>query len=298
MSKLMIVDAERQKVKMKMNIGAPTGFGKTTGALLVAYGITGDWGKIVVVDSENKSASFYSNHKVPGTDIIIGKFKTIQVQPPYTVDLFCEAVDLAVSKGFEVVIIDSMYHYWHGNGGILDYVGNLGGRFQDWAKGSPLWLRMLDKILQSDIHVITTTRKKQAYEIVVGQNGKKEVEKKGMEDQVRDGYEYEMTINLEILSDKHLCKSSKDRTGLFMGKQEFIITPQVGKSILEWCNSGAEMILPALGEVALSQAIVRIEGGETSLVNKLKENYSLSEQQSNALKDAVTKAFESKVPLK
>lgn len=283
MQSLVIQDAERQRVKIKMNIGAPTGFGKTTGALLIAYGITNNWSKICVVDSENKSASFYSNHRIPLTGFVIGKFKTVQVTPPYTVDMFCQAVDLAINAGCEVVIMDSMYHYWHGEGGILDYVGSLGGRFQDWAKGSPLWQRMMNKILQSDIHVITTTRKKQAYEIVVGANGKKEVEKKGMEDQVRDGYEYEMTINFELVSDKHLCKVSKDRSGLFMGKQEFIIDHNAGKQILEWCNSGAEPVLPLLGDVAFKQAVERLTKGEIELYEKLQKNFKLSEDQKEVL---------------
>jgi hypothetical protein len=287
MQPLVIKKAQRAKVKMKMNIGAPTGFGKTTGALMVAYGMVKDWSKICLVDSENESGSFYANHKVPGTNFVIGEFLTISITPPFTVDRFCSSIDMAIAEGCEVVIMDSMYHYWHGTGGILDYVGSLGGRFQDWAKGSPLWVKMMDKILQSPIHVITTTRKKQAYEIVTGSSGKKEVEKKGMEDQVRDGYEYDMTIALEIVSDKHLCKASKDRSGLFMGKQEFVITEEVGKAITEWCNSGAELILPALGENALASALQRISTGEVNLQEKLTKNFKLTEEQLEKIKTAI-----------
>ncbi len=36
---------------------------------------------------------------------------------------------------------------------------------------------------------------------------------------------------------KHHAVASKDRTGLFMGKPEFAITPETGESILKWCNS-------------------------------------------------------------
>ncbi|MBQ8438393.1 MAG: AAA family ATPase, partial [Alistipes sp.] len=34
----------------------------------------------------------------------------------------------------------------------------------------------------------------------------------------------------------HKATTSKDRTGLFTGKPEFVITPQVGQAILRWCN--------------------------------------------------------------
>jgi hypothetical protein len=37
---------------------------------------------------------------------------------------------------------------------------------------------------------------------------------------------------------KHHSKASKDRTNLFMDKPEFIITPDTGKTILDWCNEG------------------------------------------------------------
>ena len=51
-----------------------------------------------------------------------------------------------------------------------------------------------------------------------------------------DGVDYEFTIVLD-LDLKHHSVASKDRTGLFMGKPEFTITPQTGESILKWCNT-------------------------------------------------------------
>jgi hypothetical protein len=49
--------ASRKQVKIKMNIASPSGFGKTYSLLLLAYGITGNWEKIAVIDTENDSAS-------------------------------------------------------------------------------------------------------------------------------------------------------------------------------------------------------------------------------------------------
>ena len=48
-------------------------------------------------------------------------------------------------------------------------------------------------------------------------------------------YEFTLVFDVDI---KHFAVSSKDRTGLFMGKPEFIINSGTGKRILEWCNSG------------------------------------------------------------
>lgn len=227
----MLQLATRKKVKIKMSVSAPTGFGKTYGALLIAYGITGDWSKIAVIDSENESASLYSD---------LGPYFTIPMAPPYTVDSFTKAVDACIEGGIEVIIVDSTYHYWHGKGGLLEYNNSLGNNsFANWAKTNPMYAKWLDKILQTPAHFICTSRKKQSYEIVEN-NGKKTVEKKGMEDQIRDGFSYEMTISFNITTAGHLCEVDKDRTRMFADKPEFIITPETGKMVKNWCDMGID----------------------------------------------------------
>lgn len=276
--------ATRKKVKIKMSIASPTGFGKTFSALKMAKGIVGKWEDVALIDSENESASLYEH---------LGNFNVVNMEAPYTVDSLCEAIDLCVSKGAKIIIVDSAYHYWHGKGGVLDYVGSLGGRFQDWAKGSPKWQQFVDKILLTPVHVICTLRKKQAYEIVTGQNGKKEVEKKGMEDQVRDGFDYEMTVAFEILNDKHLAKAAKDRTGMFMDKQEFVISEKTGEQILAWCEKGIELLpekqtLPACTNKAVDSAIKRYEK-EKDVFDKLRAAFTLTEDQEQKINDAAAK---------
>jgi len=46
-------------------------------------------------------------------------------------------------------------------------------------------------------------------------SGKSKVVKHGTKEITREGFEYELTANFEIINDKHLCKASKNRTGLF-----------------------------------------------------------------------------------
>ena len=224
--------ATRKQVKLRMSLASPTGFGKTHSALLIAFGITNDWTKIAVIDTENESASLYSD---------MGEFNTISILPPYTPERYTEAIHTCENAGMEVIIIDSITHVWSGQGGLLEYNNSLGGRYQDWAKTTPRYQKWLDSILQSKCHVITTIRKKQAYEMVK-ENNKTTVEKKGMEDQVRDNYDYEMTIAFEIINEKHLAKAAKDRTRLFSDCHEFIITSETGRDILKWCNEGKAVI--------------------------------------------------------
>lgn len=220
--------ATRKQVKLRMSIASPTGFGKTYGALLIAHGITKDWTKIAVIDTENKSASLYSD---------LGEYNTLELEPPFTTDKYIAAIKECENAGMEVIIIDSVTHVWKGEGGLLEYQTALGGRYQDWAKATPLYQKWLGAILHSTAHTIVTVRKKQSYNMTL-ENGKPKVEKAGLEDEIRDGFDYEMTVAFELINDKHLCKASKDRTRLFADKPEFVISEKTGEMIKQWCEQG------------------------------------------------------------
>jgi hypothetical protein len=221
--------ATRKTVKLRLGLSGASGFGKTYSGLLLAYGMTNDWGKIAVIDTENGSAELYSN---------LGDFNVITLAAPFNPEKYTEAVKTCEKAGMEVIIIDSITHEWDGRGGCLDIQTELGGKYQDWAKVSPRHQKFLDSILQSKCHIITTVRRKQDYEMTKDSNGKTKVEKAGTKEITREGYEYELTLNLEFINDKHLVRASKDRTGLFMDQPEFIITPETGKALIEWCNTG------------------------------------------------------------
>jgi hypothetical protein len=260
---MQLQTAERKRVKLRLNIASPSGFGKTYSALLLAYGVSNAWEKIGVIDTENDSASLYSH---------LGPFKTLVLNPPFSPDKYIEAIKVCEDAGLEVIIIDSITHVWKGQGGILEYQNNLGGRYQDWAKATPLYQRWLNAILQSKTHVITTNRKKQGYNMITEGN-KTKVEKAGLEDEIRDGYEYEMTLALEIVNDKHMVRASKDRTQLFVDKPEFVITSDTGKAIAIWCNSGIEFNPSNKEVISIEQIKQRVEACKS--VNELISLYNL-----------------------
>jgi len=235
--------AQRQQVRLRLGMSGASGFGKTYSALILAHGMTGDWSKIAVIDTENNSASLYAN---------LGKYNVLSLTAPFSPERYIEAIKMCEDAGMEVIIVDSITHEWEGKGGCLEIVESLGGKYQDWAKVTPRHQAFIQAILQSKCHVITTVRRKQDYDMVKGDNGRLSVTKVGTKEVTRDGYEYELTINFEFLNDKHLVKASKDRTSLFMGKPEFVITSETGKHILNWCNAGvdtSEELMTALGEI-------------------------------------------------
>ena len=228
---LKLQKISREQVKMRLGLSGPSGFGKTYSALLLASGMT-TWDKIAIIDTENKSAGLYSH---------LGEFYTIPLEAPYTPERYIEAIKACEDGGIEVIIIDSISHEWDGKGGCLEIVDKLGGRFTDWAKVTPRHTAFVQAITHCKCHILTTVRKKQEYALDSKDNGFK-VTKLGMKEITREGFEYELTINFELINDKHLAKVGKDRTGLFDGKPEFLITPETGSTILDWCNSGAVVI--------------------------------------------------------
>jgi hypothetical protein len=229
---MKLQQTQRHNVKLRLGISGASGFGKTYSALQLAYGMTQDWSKIAVIDTENSSASLYSD---------LGNFNVLNLLPAYSPERYIEAIDICEKANIEVVIIDSITHEWQGEGGCLQIHDQLGGRFQDWSKVKPRHQKFIDRILQSRCHIITTTRRKTDYSMDVGSNGKSKVVKHGTKEITSEGFEYELSVNFELINENHLCKVSKDRTNLFQGKPEFIITSDIGKQLKTWCNQGVSL---------------------------------------------------------
>lgn len=229
---MKLMKAERHQVKLRLGMSGASGFGKTMSALLLAYGITEDWSKIAVIDTENNSASLYSH---------LGNYNVLTLNEPYSPERYVEAIKICEQQNIEVIIIDSITHEWQGTGGCLSIHEKLGGRFQDWAKVSPRHQEFINKILNSTSHIITTVRRKIDYSLDLNSNGRTKVTKHGTKEITREGFEYELTVNFELVNDKHLVNVSKDRTGLFTDKPEFIINSATGKKLREWCNTGKSL---------------------------------------------------------
>lgn len=250
--------AQKRKVRLKIGISGPSGFGKTYSALLLAYGVTGDWSKIAVIDSENRSASLYSD---------LGEYNTIELTPPFSPERYIEAIKTCTNAGIEVIIVDSITHEWDGEGGCLEIHEKLGGQYMHWKSVTPRHNAFIQAILQCPAHIITTVRRKQDYSMVQD-GGKMKVIKAGLKEVTREGFEYELTLNFDLVNDKHLVQASKDRTGLFMDQPEFIITPETGKKLLNWANGGVdeiEYVTSAIRSVSNRQELETVYANNTHL---------------------------------
>ena len=241
--------AQRKKVKLKIGMSAPAGGGKTASALILAYGLLkGEhpqwsdaeiWDKIALIDTENGSGELYCGATIGTT--FIGEYNVVSLDPPYDPQKYIEAMAVCKEADAEVCIVDSLSHAWNGQGGLLEKQANIakrtGNSYTAWRDISPVYQKLIDTILQTDMHFICTMRSKIEYVQEKDERGKTTVKKKGMAPQIRDGAEYEFSMFLEI-DEEHQAFVSKDRTGVIDG-QYFVITPAVGEKLAKWMDSGA-----------------------------------------------------------
>ena len=218
--------AIRTQQKIKLAMTGPTGSGKTYSALRLATGLTNN-GKIAVIDTENGSASLYSDKF---------DFDVLDIEPPFSPQKFVQGIQEAEKNGYECVIIDSASHFWKGILEMKDQLDARGGNsFANWGKVNQDYERALNSFLQSKIHVIACMRSKMSYVVEENEKGKQAPRKVGLAPIMRDDVEYEFTTVFDI-AHNHTAATSKDRTGLFVDKF-FQVTEETGKEIAVWLGT-------------------------------------------------------------
>jgi len=285
---LQLKQAQRSKAYLKLGMSAPSGGGKTLGALLIAYGLMKRkypnepedvlWGKIAIVDTENRSGELYVNKEV--ANIVIGTYNAVTLDPPFSADKYTSAIDLCAEHAIEVCIIDSTTHLWSGEGGLLELQNaaakRSGNSYTAWRDITPQHNRFVEAILQTPMHVIATMRSKQEYVQEKSSEGKTTVRKLGLEPEQRKGMEYEFTTFFEVNAE-HEAFGAKDRTSLF-DQKTFKITPKVGMELMNWLEGGtsetpvvlATEVMPVDKEAAVTSVkgdlvdMIRSMGGSSN----------------------------------
>lgn len=270
--------ASRRKVKLRVGLGGPSGSGKTYSALLLARGLASSWEKVAIIDTENGSGEMYSD---------LGDYMALTLTAPFSPERFIEAVKVCEKEGIEVIVIDSMTHEWDGEGGCLqinDKLANAkykGNTWAAWSETTPRHQAFINKILTSPCHVVTTVRSKTE---TVQENGK--VKKIGMKEIQRDGYEYELTVNFSIDRDHHFAITSKDRTGMFIDVDPFLINQGTGEKLLKWSQSGVES-----PTVVRDDLIAMIELAETQADLKMFKEKMIAAKLGKANESMIVKAL-------
>lgn len=250
--------ATRASVPLKIGISGPSGSGKTTGGLKLARGLVGPDAPIALLDTENGSASLYAG---------ITEFDALDMTAPYQVSKFLAAIDAAVQGGYKALIIDSASHEWLellAEKEALDARG--GNSYANWAGITKKHEAFLAAIRNAPIHIICCLRAKDKHEIK-DEGGKKSVVKLGQGSQMRDGFEYELTVAFDLAMD-HNATTSKDRTRLFDGRI-WPITEATGRELAEWLASGATLA-PNTGTAMLPETPAEAFQAQQEAVNARK----------------------------
>jgi hypothetical protein len=196
--------AQRRGTKARIALAGPTGSGKTWTALCIAKGLAPD-GKHLVVDTERGTAKLYADDFT---------FTELDWQPPYDPTELAQVL-MEAGKEYDVVIVDSLSHFWRGEGGTLDQVdaakarkGSQGiGAWKEPGKAQEL---MVEAFLSTPAHVIACMRSKMEYLVEQDEKGKQRVTRLGLAPVQRDDIEYEFTLIGE-LDMEHRISITKSR---------------------------------------------------------------------------------------
>ena len=232
--------ATREKSKLRLALAGPSGAGKTLSALLLAYGITNDWSKIALIDTEHGRAKFYASRSDFGTGEFLYQEMTAPYSPDKYIDMVKEGAEAVGEDG--VVIVDSFSHAWDNEGGVLDIKSSIAQRqgkndYTAWDEAGKIQNNLVNSILSVNCHTIVTMRAKMAYAMEQNDKGKMMPVKLGLAPVQRENTEYEFDIVLNIARN-HVASASKDTT--FLDTWSGVITSELGKSLKEWLDDGVE----------------------------------------------------------
>lgn len=227
---MQFTKATAHQSRLRLALIGPAGSGKTYSALSIAQHLGT---KVAVIDTERGSASKYAS--LFGFDVL----ELTTFAPP----TYVQAIQAADAAGYDVLVIDSLSHAWIGKGGALEMKDAAAARdprhdsFGAWRQVTPAHNAMVDAILASRAHIITTLRTKTEYVVEPGQGGKNTVRKIGLAPVQRDGLEYEFDVVGDLDQD-HTLVVTKSRCPAIADA----VIPKPGKELAEqlraWLGQG------------------------------------------------------------
>lgn len=246
----MFRKATRAQSKLRMTIDGPAGAGKTYTALRFAMALAKEsGGKVAFIDTENGSASKYVGESPDGIPF---EFDVLQLKT-FSPDRYSEAIEAANRAGYKVLIIDSLSHAWEGKEGALEMKQKAGDSWSSWRNVTPIHTRMIDTILQSDMHVITTMRSRMEYVQEQDNRGKFTITKVGMAPIQRPGMEYEFDIVCDM-DVAHILTVSKTRCPAIVDMKVDRPGAAFMEPVIEWLASGAKETQRAIEQKTITLA--------------------------------------------
>ena len=227
--------ATRQGVKPLIGLFSESGCGKTYSSLLLARGLVGPDGKIVMIDTESGRGSLYA-------DVLPGGYDVLELREPFSPDRYIEAVQAVEKSGVSVGILDSGSHEWEGLGGVLDMAAEREAKsgkpgLHNWREPKMAHAKFMLKLLQSPIPWIICLRAKYKTKQTKNAQGRTEIVKDDYTTPIQaDDFVFEMTAHGEILQDHtfRLTKCSHPSLRQAMPNNEPMAVRH-GEMLAAWC---------------------------------------------------------------
>lgn len=222
---MAFVKAKKQQVWLKVLLSGASGSGKSYTAQRLAKGIADKCGsRVAFIGTEGSRDLYYASEF---------DYDLLQLEDPYTIDKYMDAINEAIEAGYKVCIIDSLTHEWLWINDVHDKMP--GNSFQNWGKLKPKHREFMDKILTCPMHIIATSRSKDEWVLETDSKGRQVPRKVGLGAQQDKNITYEYTVSLVIEQDTHIAHADKDNTKLFDGRYD-ILTEKDGAALYDWAN--------------------------------------------------------------
>lgn len=241
--------AVRENVPALIALWGGTGCGKTYSALLLARGLAGKDEKILLLDTENGRAKFYSDIDQ------VGQWFHVDIQPPFTPDKYTAAVKFAQKHGAKTIIVDSASHVWQGEGGVLEMADSNKAKGQlKWKDPKMAHQRMMNALCRSRVNMIFCLRQKDAMKTVKIDGKDQYVFDKHMPIAEKN-FIFEMTVALRMTSDGYYDRpliqteaadhSRETYYKVPAGLKDIVpiggrVTVEMGEKIATWLASGEQ----------------------------------------------------------
>lgn len=229
---------------MKALLYGPTYSGKTLGALYLALGVVMAIRKcteeeaykhIIIIDTEYGRGALYNK---------MGPYNYLRIDAPYDTDKLIDVItQLNYMDQIDVIIPDSLTHFWVKEGGILDQKAAKdkqgGNSYTNWLDFTAKFNRMLDVLLSSPKHIISTARAKSDTALVENAKGKMEPKTYGLTPELRDGITFDFDIVFNVDKDTHTLITEKGVPG--MAPTYEIATPALGMQLYDLFTANTVM---------------------------------------------------------
>ena len=180
--------AVKYDAKLRFAACGPSGSGKTYTLLKLAIELGGP---VSLIDTEHGSASKYAD---------LFEFDVLELDS-YDPARLIEIIDYCAQRGYRVLCIDSLSHFWMGKDGELDRIDRAAQRMQNqngfaaWKQVTPLHNALIHKIVSAPIHILASMRAKTDWVLDRDERTGRTVPRKvGLAPVMRDGIEYEFDV--------------------------------------------------------------------------------------------------------